>query len=128
MILNLEPNGTLSMAGARGLTVEVLDGHLWVTQPGDGRDLILARGAHYDVEGDGVVLVGLDKRTRLDLHAAGKPPSLLERLRALVRAWARAAELRAAVRELESLTDHRLSDLGLARDQITAAVYNRFSR
>jgi hypothetical protein len=44
MILNLESNGTLSMAGARGMTVEVLDGHLWVTQPGRSQDVILARG------------------------------------------------------------------------------------
>ncbi len=124
MILNLEPNGTLSMAGARGVTVEVLDGHLWVTQPGRSQDLILPRGAQYDVEGDAVVLVGLDKRTRLDLHANGKP-SLWRRL---WRAWRRAAAARADVRELEALSEHRLRDLGLSRDQIASAVYNRFSR
>ena len=124
MILNLEPNGTLSMAGARGVTVEVLDGHLWVTQPGREQDLILARGAHYDVEGDAVVLVGLEKRTRLDLHANGRP-SLWRRL---WRAWRRAAEQAAAARELEALPERRLRDLGLARDQIPSAVYSRFRR
>ena len=124
MILNLEPNGTLSMAGARGMTVEVLDGHLWVTQPGRSQDLILGRGAHYDVEGDGVVLVGLEKRTRLDLSANGKP-SLWRRL---LRAWRQAAAAHADARELEALSDHRLRDLGLARDQIASAVYKRFSR
>ncbi|MGH8709603.1 MAG: DUF1127 domain-containing protein [Burkholderiales bacterium] len=124
MILNLEPNGTLSMAGACGVTVEVLDGHLWVTQPGRSQDLILARGAHYDVEDDGVVLVGLEKRTRLDL-SANRKPSLWRRL---LRAWRQAAAAHADARELGALSDHRLRDLGLVRDQIASAVYNRFSR
>jgi uncharacterized protein YjiS (DUF1127 family) len=124
MILNLESNGTLSMAGARGMTVEVLDGHLWVTQPGRSQDVILARGAHYDVEADGVVLVGLETRTRLDLSANGKLPLW----RRLLRAWRAAADARRAARELEDLPDYRLRDLGLSRDQVLSVVYNRFSR
>lgn len=124
MILNLESNGTLSMAGARGMTVEVLDGHIWVTQKGRSQDMILARGARYSVEGDGVVLVGLEKRARLDLRAQGKPSFW----RRLARAWMDAAEARAAARELEALSDHRLRDLGISRDQIASTVYSRFSR
>lgn len=124
MILNLEPNGTLSMAGARGVTVEVLDGHLWVTQPGREQDLILGRGSRYDVAGDAVVLVGLEKRTRLDLRSNGRPP-LWQRLR---RAWRRAAAERADARTLEALPEYRLRDLGLTRDRIRSAVYSRFSR
>ena len=118
MILNLESNGTLSMAGARGMTVEVLDGHIWVTQKGHSQDVILARGARYDVEGDGVVLVGLEKRARLDLRAEARP-SLWRRL---LRAWKDAAETRAAARDLEALSDHRLRDLGISRDQIRTLV------
>jgi uncharacterized protein YjiS (DUF1127 family) len=124
MILNLEANGTLSMAGARGMTVEVLDGHLWVTRPGRSQDLILTRGASYDVDAEGVVLVGLEKRTRLDLHAHGKP-SLWRRA---LNAWRKSADAAAAARELESLPEHRLRDLGLSRDQIPSAVYSRFRR
>jgi uncharacterized protein YjiS (DUF1127 family) len=124
MILNLESNGTLSMAGARGMTVEVLDGHIWVTQKGRSEDLILARGARYSVQGDGVVLVGLEKRARLDLRTEGKPPLW----RRLLRAWKDAADARAAARALEGLSEHRLRDLGISRDQISSVVYNRFSR
>ena len=124
MILNLESNGSVSMAGARGMTVEVLDGHIWVTQTGRREDLILARGARYSVEGDGVVLVGLDKRARLDLRSKGRP-SLWRRM---LSAWRQAAEARAAARDLEALSDHRLRDLGISRDQIASVVYNRLSR
>jgi uncharacterized protein YjiS (DUF1127 family) len=124
MILNLESNGTLSMAGARGMTVEVLDGHIWVTEKGRSQDMILARGARYSVEGDGVVLVGLEKRARLDLRAEGKPPLW----RRVLRAWRDAAQARAAARDLEALSDHRLRDLGISRDQIASTVYSRFSR
>ena len=118
MILNLESNGTLSMAGARGMTVEGLDGHIWGTQKGGSPGMNLARGARYDVEGDGVVLVGLDKRARLDLRADGKPPLW----RRLLRAWKDAAEARTAARDLAALSDHRLRDLGISRDQIRTLV------
>jgi uncharacterized protein YjiS (DUF1127 family) len=124
MILNLEANGTVSMAGARGMSVEVLDGRIWVTQKGRSQDTILARGARYSVEGDGVVLVGLEKRARLDLRAEAKP-SLWRRL---LRAWKDATEARAAARDLEALSDHRLRDLGISRDQISSIAYSRLSR
>ncbi|QRM54415.1 DUF1127 domain-containing protein [Sinorhizobium sp. BG8] len=35
------------------------------------------------------------------------------------------AKLRKAVRELQSMDDHVLSDLGISRSQIRAAVYGR---
>lgn len=115
MIFDLEPNGALGLAGARGMTLEVLDGHLWITQKGRGEDLILARGARYRVDGEGVVLVGLDKAARLELRAPRRP--------SLWRRWLQAWEARAAARHLEALPDHRLRDLGLTRDQIPDAVY-----
>jgi uncharacterized protein YjiS (DUF1127 family) len=86
--------------------------------------MILARGARYSVEGDAVVLVGLEKRARLDLRAEAKP-SLWRRL---LRAWTDAAEARAAARDLEALSDHRLRDLGISRDQISSIAYSRLSR
>lgn len=110
MILNL----------AQGMTVEVLEGRLWITQAGRTQDLILGRGARYSAERDGVVLVGLDEPVRIDLRA-GAGPSFWRRLK---QAW----EARAAARELEALPEERLRDLGLTRDQIPDAVYNRFSR
>jgi hypothetical protein len=90
MILNLEANGTVSLAGVRDMTVEVLDGRIWVTRKGSRVDVILARGARYSVEGEGVVLVGLDGRASLDLRAAGRAPWW----RRLLCAWSRALEER----------------------------------
>jgi len=114
MTLNLEPSGALRVAGARGMTVEVLDGHLWITQSGRGEDVILARGARYCIEGDDAVLAGLDKAARVDLDVPGRDPLW----RRLWRAWRQAAEARAAARDLQALSDHRLRDLGISRDQI----------
>jgi uncharacterized protein YjiS (DUF1127 family) len=117
MTLNLDPNCTLRMADARGMTVEVLDGCVWITQAGRSEDLILARGGRYRVDGDGVVLVGLDERARVDLRPGERTPTW-GWLGRLARAWAQAAEARAAARELEQLPDYRLRDLGISRDQI----------
>lgn len=110
MILNL----------AQGMTVEVLEGHLWVTQSGRAGDLILGRGARYSAEGNGVVLIGLDEPVRIDLRVGARQSFW----RWLKQAW----EARAAARELEALPDGRLRDLGLTRGQIPDAVYNRLSR
>jgi uncharacterized protein YjiS (DUF1127 family) len=110
MILNLEPNGTLRMAGARGTTLEVLAGRVWITEAGRRGDAFIARGSRYDVAGDGVVLVGAEERARIDLS---RPR------RGWLRRW---LEARDAARHLEQLSGHRLRDLGLTRDQIRDIV------
>lgn len=118
MILNLEANGTVRLAGVRDMTVEVLDGRIWVTRKGSRADVILARGARYSVEGEGVVLVGLERRARLDLRAAGRSPGW----RRLLRAWFRALEERRAEQALARLPDRMLRDVGLSRDRIREVV------
>ena len=118
MILDLEPNGALRMSGAHGMRVEVLDGHLWITHTGRTEDVILGRGARYRVESDDVVLVGLDKAACVELGTPGRDPLW----RRLWRAWRQAAEARAAARDLQALSDHRLRDLGISRDQIRTMV------
>jgi uncharacterized protein YjiS (DUF1127 family) len=118
MVLNLEANGTVSLAGVRDMTVEVLDGRIWVTRKGSLADVILVRGARYSVEGEGVVLVGLDRRARLDLRAAGTPPWW----RRLPSAWFRALEERRAAEALARLPDRMLRDVGLSRDRIREVV------
>jgi uncharacterized protein YjiS (DUF1127 family) len=111
MILNLDPNGTLRMAGARGTTVRVLDGRVWITEAGHQADAFLAGGARYRVAGDGVVLIGAEARARLDLRRAG----------GWLRRWLDERRTRA---QLEALSDHALRDIGLRRDQI----YSLFRR
>lgn len=112
MVLNLESNGTLRMAGARGTTVRVLDGRVWITEAGRAVDAFLARGARYSVAGDGVVVIGAEARARLDLR---------RRAGGWLRRW---LEERRARVELEALSDHALRDIGLRRDEI----YSLFRR
>ncbi len=111
MILNLAPNGTLRMAGARGTTVRVLDGRVWITEAGRAVDAFLSRGARYNVAGDGVVVIGAEARARLDLRRGG----------GWLRRWWDERRTRA---ELAALSDHALRDIGLARDEI----YSLFRR
>ena len=106
MVLNLETNGTLRLAGARDTLVEVLDGRVWITEAGRGGDVFAGRGTRYRVAGDGVVLVGAEQRARLALRRA--------RFGWLAR-WLEARRTRG---ELEALSDHALRDIGLTRDQI----------
>jgi len=117
MVLNLESNGTLRMAGARGTTVKVLDGRVWITEAGRRVDAFLARGARYSVGGNGVVVIGAEARTRLDLRSEYRP-----RVWRWLRALFARAEARRTVRELEFLSDHILRDIGLRRDQIASVA------
>jgi uncharacterized protein YjiS (DUF1127 family) len=114
MILNLETNGTVRMARARDMWVEVLDGRVWITEPGRGDDVFAGRGARYRVAGDGVVLVGAEEPARLELRQRGRG--------GLWRRLLRWLEARDAVRHLEQLSEHRLRDIGLTRDQIRDIV------
>ncbi len=112
MLLNLDTNGTLRLAGARGTTVKVLDGRVWITEAGRRLDAFLARGARYDVAGDGVVVIGAEARSRLDLRRGRG--GWLQR-------WLQARRTEA---ELAALSDHLLRDIGLRRDEI----YSLFRR
>lgn len=110
MILKLNPNGTLRLAGARGATLDVLDGRVWITEAGRRDDAFVARGSRYAVAGDGVVLVGAEETSRIDLRGPR---------RGWLRRWLDARE---AVRHLEQLSEHRLRDIGLTRDRIRDIV------
>lgn len=123
MVLNLESNGTLRLAGARGTLVRVLDGRVWITEAGRAVDAFLARGARYSVGGDGVVVIGAEARARLDLRRGGWRAigSRTVGLWPTLRRWWDARRTRA---ELEALSDHALRDIGLTRDE----VYSLFRR
>ncbi|MGD9951536.1 MAG: DUF2917 domain-containing protein [Burkholderiales bacterium] len=118
MILNLDANGTLRLAGAERLAIEVLDGRVWLTRKGRREDAILARGSRCEVAGEDVVLVGLERRARLELRAAGRAPWW----RHLLRTWSRAIEERRAAEALARLPDRMLRDMGLSRDRIREVV------
>ena len=62
MVLRLEDKGFLRLRGARGVAIEVVEGRVWITEDGRRADTFLARGARYQVRGDGLVLVSAEAR------------------------------------------------------------------
>ena len=60
MVLRLKDKDFLRLRGARGMAIEVVDGRVWITEPGHLDDRFLGAGARYRVGGDGLVLVEAD--------------------------------------------------------------------
>ncbi len=132
MILNLADNDYLRLTRARGTTVEVLDGRVWITEAGRERDIFVASGMRYDVAGDGLVVVGREDGpvalAALPARIAIRPPvwrAMWDRAVALVKNYAAEVRERHTVNELERLSDHSLRDIGLMRDDIESAVRQR---
>lgn len=126
MILNLAANNFLRLTKARGTTVEVLDGRVWITEAGRARDAFVSPGMRYSVAGDGLVVVGQEDGTAARI--AVRPAlwrMLWERAVVLVTNCASGLQERRTVSELERLSDHALRDIGLNRDEIEAAVRQR---
>ncbi|MBI3374051.1 MAG: DUF2917 domain-containing protein [Betaproteobacteria bacterium] len=126
MILNLSANEFLRLTMARGTTVEVLDGRVWITEAGRERDALVFPGMHYSVAGNGLVVVGTDagaadERSRIAVW----PPVwrwLRGRVTVILKRFAERAAERHAIGELERLSDRGLRDIGLTRDQIETAA------
>ncbi len=60
MILDLDRGQLLRMRSARGATIEVLSGRVWITEDGCAADRFLDAGRCYRVGGEGLVLVGAE--------------------------------------------------------------------
>jgi uncharacterized protein YjiS (DUF1127 family) len=128
MILNLASNDFLRLTHARGTTVEVLDGRVWITEAGSERDAFVSPGMRYDVASDGLVVVGKEGGPAARIAVRAPMWRLLwERAVAVVTNYAAELQEQRTVRELERLSDHSLRDIGLARDEIRAAVRERSS-
>lgn len=130
MILNLAANDFLRLTKARGTTLEVLDGRVWITEAGRARDAFVSPGMRYDVSGDGLVVVGQEdgREGGTAARIALRPPvwrMLWDRAVVLVTNCASGMEERRTVSELERLSDHALRDIGLTRDEIETAVRGR---
>jgi len=132
MILNLSANEFLRLTEARGTTVEVLDGRVWITEAGRERDAFVASGMRYNVAGDGLVVVGTEEGPAASgSRIAVRTPVwrwLWNRAALLVRNYAAGARERRTIAELSALSDHRLRDLGLTRGQIETDLRRRASR
>jgi len=122
MILNLNANEFLRLTRARGTTVEVLDGSVWITEAGRERDAIVSPGMRYSVSGNGLVVVGMDDGWDSGASRIIVLPPLWRWLRecaaVVVRNIAAGVQERRTIRDLERLSDRNLRDIGLTRDQI----------
>ena len=125
MVLNLDANEFLRLSRARGTTVEVLDGRVWITEAGRERDALVERGMRYSVGGNGLVVIGMDAGDARSSRIAVWPPVwrwLRARTAVIVRRLADGPLERRTMRDLASLSDSSLRDIGLRRDQIESAV------
>lgn len=74
MIVTLSPDDLFRLRGARGTRLEALEGILWVTERGREDDACLPAGGRYEIQGDGLVLVGIEAggtRGRFAVRPAG---------------------------------------------------------
>lgn len=126
MILNLGANEFLRLTMARGTTVAVLDGRVWITEAGRERDALVFPGMHYSVAGNGLVVVGTDAGAPDEHSRIAVWPPLWRWLRGratlILRSIADHAARERAIGELERLSDRGLRDIGLTRDQIDTIV------
>lgn len=123
MIVQLASDELFRLRGARGARLEALSGALWVTEEGRPQDGCLPAGAQYVVQGNGLVLVGVEPggapgRFALAIAAAWR----LVRART-VSTW----RALCTARELEGLSDAQLKDIGLTREDIPRAARNPYS-
>jgi uncharacterized protein YjiS (DUF1127 family) len=126
MILTLSANEFLRLSRARGTTVEVLDGRVWITEAGNARDAIVSPGMRYDIAGTGLVVVESDgDKAAGPSRISVRPPVwrvLWDRATVLVKKCADGIQERRTMAELERLSDRSLRDIGLVRDQIESAA------
>jgi uncharacterized protein YjiS (DUF1127 family) len=127
MILNLAENDFLRLTGARGATVEVLDGRVWITEAGRERDAFVSSGMRYNVAGDGLVVVGKDGAAARVVVRSPLWRVLWDQAVVFLGKCASGWHEGRTISELERLSDHALRDIGLSRSDISAAVRRRFA-
>ncbi|MGD9954328.1 MAG: DUF2917 domain-containing protein [Burkholderiales bacterium] len=73
--VRLARDGLLSIDDGRGLRLRVAAGSIWLTQQGDGRDVVLRDGASFVIDRGGrTVVQALDPaELRLDPAGASRP-------------------------------------------------------
>jgi len=116
----------LRLQDPAGRHLSVLDGSVWVTQQGDLRDPVLGAGETFRFDRNGLALVtplGGPAQLLLEDGLSATPAResalpVMAWLARLASAPGRALRRRQTVRELASLSDYLLRDLGLRRDQI----------
>ena len=65
MVLQLRFDDFLRLRRSRGAAIEVLEGKVWITEPGCAEDLFLEPGRRHRVGSQGLVLVGAEHSARV---------------------------------------------------------------
>lgn len=125
-VIRLARGSPLRLRDAAGQHLSVIEGSVWVTQQGDPRDPVLARGETFRFDRKGLALVTplggpaqvvLEEALR-NRTARRVARSVLGWLERLACGASRALRMRRTARELNALSDYMLRDVGLRRDQI----------
>jgi hypothetical protein len=69
IVWDLRAGELVELADARGTTLRVTHGRLWLTQEHDSRDIVLGAGESFTLDGAGLALAEAQRRTTVCLHA-----------------------------------------------------------
>lgn len=73
--LELEHGALLPLKKSKGFRVVCLEGALWITEDDDRRDVILEPGRHYQLRGEGTLVLALHAaRIRVEAPASPAAP------------------------------------------------------
>jgi uncharacterized protein YjiS (DUF1127 family) len=127
MILTLQRNDLLRLERARGLTIEVVRGRVWMTEGGRSADTFLAPGQPFRITRNELVLLGpgqgAPRETALRLLFEPMKSRLTDLFAHLLQEW----QVRRTLHLLWHLDDSMLKDLGLRRGSLEASVRDRLS-
>lgn len=93
-VWDLAPGEIVRLDGARGTTLRVTRGTLWLTQQRDIRDIVLSAGDAFTIERRGVTVIEARGHTTVcvlarhveEIRARGRKPAFVERAAAALRA------------------------------------------
>jgi hypothetical protein len=86
-VWDLAPDELVRLDGARGTTLRVTRGVVWITLENDTRDVVLTAGDVFTIDRSGLTLVEAQGRTTVcvmgrpidEIHVRGRKPALHER-------------------------------------------------
>jgi len=101
-VWELAPNELVKLDGARGTTLRVTRGTLWITLEHDTRDVVLTAGDTFTIDRGGVTLIEAQGSATVcviarhvsESHVLGRAPAMGARVRAWLRSVAAAAAAR----------------------------------